>query len=168
MREKIKQIWNRIKPYILPYSVAIAIPLAVGLISAALTRGNMDIYGKLDTPPLSPPGFLFPIVWTVLYVLMGISSAMVYIDKDKNLNSAKRGFIYYIISLVLNFSWSILFFNLQAALVALVILAVMLYFIIKTVMEYYKVKPIAAYLQIPYVLWVAFAGYLNAGIWLMN
>lgn len=168
MREKVKQIWNRIKPYILPYSVAIAIPLAVGLASAALTRGNMDIYEKLNTPPLSPPGFLFPIVWTVLYVLMGVSSAMIYIDKEKNPDAAKRGFIYYGISLVLNFAWSIVFFNLQAALVALVILILMLYFIIRTILEYYKVKPIAAYLQIPYALWVAFAGYLNVAIWLLN
>lgn len=168
MRERIKQIWNRISPYILTYSVAIAIPLAVGIASAALTRENMNIYEKLNTPPLSPPSILFPIVWTILYILMGISSAMVYIDKEKNLEAAKRGFIYYGISLVLNFSWSIVFFNLQAALVALVILVVMLYFIIRTILEYYKVKPSAAYLQIPYAIWVAFAGYLNVGIWLLN
>lgn len=165
---KIKDFWHKIKPYILPYSVAIAIPLTVGIASAALTRGNMDIYQKLNTPPLSPPGFLFPIVWTILYILMGVSSAMVYIDKEKNPKAAKQGLIYYVISLVLNFSWSIVFFNLQAALAALVILIVMLYFIIRTIIEYYKVKPSAAYLQIPYALWVAFAGYLNVGIWLMN
>lgn len=168
MLEKVKQIWNRIKPYILPYSVAIAIPLAVGIASAALTKDNMDVYSKLNTPPLSPPAILFPIVWTILYILMGVSSAMIYIDRDKNPEAAKRGLIYYGISLALNFSWSIIFFNLQAAFFALLILIALLYCIIRTILEYRRVKPAAAYLQIPYVLWVAFAGYLNAGIWVLN
>ena len=161
-------MWNKIKSYILPYSVAIAIPLTVGIVAAALTRDSMDIYSKLETPPLAPPAILFPIVWTILYVLMGISSAMVYLDREKNPEAAKSGLIYYAVSLVLNFSWSIVFFKLQAAFFALIILIGLLYCIIKTIIEYRKVKPLAAYLQIPYALWVAFAGYLNAGIWLLN
>lgn len=168
MREKLKDLWHRIKPYILPYSIAIAIPVTVGLISAALTKDNMNIYGELNTPPLSPPGAIFPIVWTILYVLMGVSSAMIYVERGKNPTSAKKGLIYYAISLALNFSWSIVFFNLQAAFFALLILIAMLYTIIRTILEYRKVKPIAAYLQIPYVVWVLFAGYLNAGIWFLN
>ena len=165
---KIKDFLNRINPYILPYSVAIAIPLTVGIASAALTKDSMNIYGELNAPPLSPPGWLFPIVWSILFVLMGISSGMIYIDRKKNPEAAKRGLIYYAISLVLNFSWSIVFFNLQAAFFALLVLLVLLYSIIRTVLEYRKVKPIAAYLQIPYIIWVIFAGYLNAGIWFLN
>ncbi len=165
---KIKELWNKIKPYILPYSVAIAIPLTVGIVSAALTRENMDIYEKLNTPPLSPPSILFPIVWTVLYVLMGISSAMVYTNRDREPDAARRGLIYYAVSLVLNFSWSIIFFNMQAAFLALIVLGGLFYCIIRTIIYYRKVCPIAAYLQIPYALWVAFAGYLNTGIWLLN
>lgn len=166
--KKLKEIWNRIKPYILPYSVAIAIPLTVGIASAALTRESMDIYGRLNTPPLSPPAILFPIVWTLLYILMGISSAMVYVKRDRNPEAARRGLIYYGVSLVLNFSWSIIFFNMQAVFFALLVLGGLFYCIIRTIIEYRKVCPAAAYLQIPYALWVAFAGYLNAGIWLLN
>lgn len=168
MREKLINLWNRIKPYILPYSVAIAIPLTVGIASAALTKDSMDVYGELNTPPLAPPGAIFPIVWTVLFILMGISSAMIYVDKEKNPDVAKKGLTYYAISLALNFAWSIVFFNFQAAFFALLVLCVLLYTIVRTILEYRKLKPIAAYLQIPYLLWVIFAGYLNAGIWILN
>ena len=168
MSKKIVELWKKIKPYILPYAVAIAIPMTVGLISAALTKDNMNVYDKLTTPPLSPPGILFPIVWTILYVLMGVSSAMVYIDKDKNPAAAKKGLIWYGVSLILNFLWSIIFFNMQAAFFALLVLIALLYTIIRTILDYRKVNPVAAYLQIPYAIWVAFAGYLNVGIWLLN
>ena len=168
MWNKILNFWKIIKPYILPYSVAIAIPLTVGIISAALTKDSMNIYGELNTPPLSPPSIIFPIVWTILYILMGVSSAIIYINREKNPESAKKGLIWYGASLALNFSWSIIFFNLQAAFFALLVLIALLYTIIRTILEYRKVKPVAAYLQIPYALWVAFAGYLNAGIWLLN
>ena len=168
MWNKVLDFFKRIKPYILPYAVAIAIPLTVGIVSAALTRGNMNIYEKLNTPPLSPPSILFPIIWTILYVLMGISSAMIYTNRERNPEAAKRGLIWYGVSLVLNFSWSIVFFNLQAAFFALLVLIALLFTIIRTMLEYRKVKPIAAYLQIPYAIWVAFAGYLNVGIWLLN
>ena len=99
------------KRNILIYSVSIAVPVAVGVISALLTMGNMDIYKELATPPLSPPSVLFPVVWTVLYILMGISCAMVwkYRKTDKN---ADKALYYYAASLVFNFVWSILFFNL--------------------------------------------------------
>lgn len=168
MWNKVLDFFKRIKPYILPYAVAIAIPLTVGIVSAALTRGNMNIYEKLNTPPPSPPSILFPIIWTILYVLMGISSAMIYTNRERNPEAAKRGLIWYGVSLVLNFSWSIVFFNLQAAFFALLVLIALLFTIIRTILEYRKVKPIAAYLQIPYAIWVAFAGYLNVGIWLLN
>ena len=168
MSEKIKNLWNKIKHYILPYVVAIAIPLTVGILSAALTKDNMDIYEKLNTPPLSPPSVLFPIVWTVLYILMGVSSAMTYLDRHMNTEAAKKGLVWYGASLILNFSWSIIFFNMEAAFISLLVLIALLFTVIRTVMEYRKVNTVAAYLQIPYALWVAFAGYLNAGIWLLN
>ena len=168
MGEKVKNIWNKIKPYILPYSVAIAIPLTVGIASAAITKESMEVYGQLSTPPLSPPAWLFPIVWSALFILMGISSAMIYIDRKKNMESAKKGLIYYCISLAINFSWSIIFFNLQAAFFALLVLIALIYTVIVTILEYRKVKPIAAYLQLPYLIWILFAAYLNAGIWILN
>lgn len=168
MNNKIIELWNKIKAYIIPYSVAIAIPLTVGIAAAALTRDSMNIYDRLNTPPLSPPAILFPIVWTILYILMGVSSAMVYIDREKNPEAARRALIYYAASLILNFAWSIVFFKLEAAFFALIVLIALLYCIIRTILEYKKIKPLAAYLQIPYALWVVFAGYLNAGIWLLN
>ena len=148
-------MWNKIKPYILPYAVAIAIPMTVGLISAALTKDSMDIYSELNTPPLSPPSIIFPIVWAILYILIGISSAMIYLDREKNPEAAKKGLIFYAVSLVLNLSWSIIFFRLQGAFFALIVLLALLYCVIRTILEYRKVKPLAAYLQIPYALWIA-------------
>ena len=161
-------MWNKIKPYLPSYIIAVAIPLAVGITAAALTRDSMDIYDNLKVPPLAPPALAFPIVWSVLYVLMGVSSAGIYNKRELNPEAAKRGLGYYAASLVFNFAWSIIFFNLSAALAALICLGVLLYFIIRTILEYRKVAPWCAYLQIPYALWVAFAGYLNAGIWLLN
>ena len=168
MLKKIKCFLNRIKPYLLPYTIAIAIPMIVGVLSAALTRDNMNVYEELNSPPLSPPSLIFPIVWSVLFILMGVSSAMIYLDRNKNPDSAKKGMTWYALSLILNFSWSIIFFNMQAAFFALLLIIVLFYSIIRTILEYRKVKPIAAFLQIPYAVWVLFAGYLNAGIWLLN
>ena len=161
-------MWNKIKPYILPYTVAIAIPLGIGGLSAFLTKDSMDIYNKINTPPLSPPALLFPIVWTILFVLMGISSAMIFTNREKNPAEAKRGLYYYGASLILNLLWSLLFFNLGAFLIAFIILTILLYLIVRTIICYRRVSPVAAYLQIPYAAWVAFAGYLNIAIFILN
>ena len=161
-------MWKKIKPYILPMAISIIIPVAVGTLAALLTRDSMDIYSELKTPPLSPPAILFPIVWTALYVLMGISSGTVYINRDNNPKAAERGLKEYATSLVFNFVWSIIFFNVRSILAALVTLLILLYLIIRTILSYRKVLPLAAYLQIPYALWVAFAGCLNAGIYFLN
>lgn len=155
---------SKIKPYI----ISVIIALLTGGLSALLTAGNMDIYNEVNTPPLSPPSILFPIVWTLLYVLMGISAALIHTDKSSLSSDRQRALTVYGISLFVNFFWSILFFNLQAYLFAFIWLLLLLGLIVKTITEYYKIRPIAAYLQIPYLLWVAFAGYLNLGIWLLN
>ena len=159
---------NKRKNNIRSYIVAVIVPLAVGVLSALLTRGNMDIYSQVKTPPLSPPAFLFPVVWTILYVLMGVSSGLVWNRRENDLQAARSGLMYYAASLAFNFTWSIIFFNLRSFLVALAWLLVLLYLIICTIIEYRKVSLVAARLQIPYVVWVSFAGYLNAGIWLLN
>lgn len=150
------------------YIISIAIPLLVGVISALLTRGNMNIYQEVETPPLSPPSFLFPIVWTVLYVLMGISSAMIS-KHSRALKRQKDTALYtYAASLFVNFFWSIIFFNMRAFLFAFIWLLLLLFLIISTILQYRKINPSAAYLQIPYAVWVTFAGYLNFGIWILN
>ncbi len=159
---------DKIKKYILPYSVGIAIPLAVGTLSAFLTMGNMDIYNSITVPPLAPPSWLFPIAWTILYVLMGISSVMVFLKRELFPEDVRRGLYAYGVSLVLNFGWSIIFFNAGAFLFAFIWLCVMLYYIVRTVIFYLKADKLAAFLQVPYVLWVMFAGYLNFAIFLLN
>ena len=150
------------------YAIAIAAPLVVGILSALLTRGNMDIYEQVKTPPLSPPSILFPIAWTILYALMGVSSALILRDLAENVREARMGLIVYGISLVFNFFWSIFFFNMRAFLFSFIWLVALLVLIVLTIVRYAKVNKTAAYLQIPYALWVAFAGSLNAGIWYLN
>mgnify|MGYP003292457699 CR=1 FL=1 len=157
-------MWKKIKPYV----ISIILALAVGGLSALLTMGNMDIYNEVKTPPLSPPSILFPIVWTILYVLMGISAAIVYINQDENFHETRCGLRTYGISLFFNFLWSIVFFNFKWFGFAFFWLLALLFFIIKTIVCYFRVNKLAAYLQIPYAIWVAFAGYLNFGIWMLN
>jgi len=161
MKEKTKE-------NIITYAVAIAIPLGVGLLSAFLTRGNMSLYSEINTPPLSPPSWLFPVVWTVLYVLMGVSSALVFNNAPVNPKEAKSGLLTYFVSLFVNFFWSILFFNLRLFPFSFIWLLLLLVLIIKTVVHYKNVSSVAAYLQIPYIVWVTFAGYLNLAIAILN
>ena len=150
------------------YIVSVAIALGVGLLSAFFTRENMDLFDVIEKPPLTPPALLFPIVWTILYVLMGISSARVFENREKDPRSAREGLTYYASSLVLNFGFSIIFFNIRAFLIAALWTATLLFFIIKTIILYKKADPLAAYLQIPYAIWVAFATYLTVAISFLN
>jgi len=157
-------MFSKLKPYI----ISILIALAVGGASALLTMGNMDIYNEIRTPPLSPPSILFPIVWTILYILMGISAAIIYTNTNSTDKLKKEALVPYASSLIVNFAWSIIFFNFRAFFVAFLWLLLLLFLIIKTIIAYKKISPLAAYLQIPYAIWVSFAGYLNLGIWLLN
>lgn len=150
------------------FAIAITIPLAVGGLSAFLTRGNMQLYSEVNTPPLSPPSILFPIVWTLLYILMGVSSGIVWANRKKDIKAAEAGISAYAVSLAFNFVWSLIFFNFRAFGFAFWWLIVLLLLILLTIYYYRKVSPVAAYLQIPYAVWVTFAGYLNAGIWWLN
>ena len=150
------------------YVISVVIPLGIGIASALLTKGNMNIYQEANTPPLSPPSFLFPVVWTILYVLMGISSAMILTTATSPLSERKNALSVYALSLFFNFFWSIIFFNLRAFLFSFIWLVALLILIIMTIFRYSKINKTAAYLQIPYAVWVTFAGYLNAGIWLLN
>ena len=151
-----------------PFIISILIALAVGGLSALITRNNMDIYNDIVVPPLSPPSTVFPVVWTILFILMGISSALVYVNRSKNSDAAVEGLAYYAISLFFNFMWSIIFFNFRSFLFAFIWLLILWVLIILTIRKYAEVSPLAAYLQIPYFLWVTFAAYLNFGIYYLN
>ena len=157
-------MWQKIKIY----GIGITIPLAVGGLAAFLTRGSMDIYDKINQPFLAPPSWVFPVAWTVLYILMGISSAMVYQNASAAKEDKKQALRLYGINLIVNFFWSIIFFNLGAFLGAFLWLMLLIFIIVKMISAFYKIKPAAAYLQSPYVIWCCFAAYLNASIWLMN
>ena len=148
---------------IVAFTVFMIIPIATGLLASYLTTGNMSIYDNIIKPPLSPPSIVFPTVWSVLYVLMGISSYLVY------QNTERIGPLFtYFLSLFVNFFWSIIFFNWQEFGFAFIWLLLLWFLILLTIIDYWKISKPAAILQIPYLIWVTFAGYLNFMIWLLN
>ncbi len=149
------------------YAIGILIPVAVGLLSAFLTRESMDVYQSIVKPKLAPPGILFPIVWTVLYILMGIGSVLVY-NSVANEKDKKQALIIYGLQLAVNFFWSILFFNQRAFLASFLWLILLWILIIAMILSFKKINKTAAWLQVPYFLWVTFAGYLNLMIYLLN
>ena len=144
----------------------LALPLAVGGLSA-LISGGMGNYKIMNQPPLSPPGWVFPIVWTILYLLMGYAAYRVtQSGADPALIS--KALLFYWAQLALNFLWSPVFFGLQWYLVAFFILVAMWVLIYITMNLFYKTDKLAGDLLIPYLLWVTFAGYLNFGVFLLN
>lgn len=145
--------------------ISLLISLGVGGLSALLTMGNMDIYKYLDKPPLAPPSIVFPIVWTILFILMGISAYLIY---NSNSEYKQKALLIYGIQLLVNFIWPIFFFVLNYRLIALFIIIILLILIIIMIIKFYKINKLAAYLQIPYLLWVSFATYLNLGFYILN
>ncbi|MPM76369.1 Tryptophan-rich protein TspO [bioreactor metagenome] len=145
--------------------ISILIPLFVGQLAGLLTGNCMDSYYELTKSPLTPPSIVFPIVWTILYILMGISSYLIYISDDKN---SKNALIWYGIQLFLNFIWSIIFFCFSNYVLALICLIILIICIVIMITKFYDISPIAAYLQLPYLLWCLFAAYLNLSIILLN
>lgn len=147
--------------------IAVAIPLAVGGLSALLTGRNMDLFDVIRKPPLSPPGWLFPVAWTILYVLMGLASWLVYYSGNNHMEK-EQALRPYAIQLIVNFFWSIIFFNWGMYLLAFFWLILLWVLILVTAVRFYRIRPAAGYLMVPYLLWVTFAGYLNYGIWKLN
>lgn len=149
------------------YVLWILVIEAVGALSGWLTREGVQTYQETVTqPPLSPPGIVFPIVWSILFALMGIGTARIYLSPESSARS--RALQVFWAQLVLNFCWGILFFTLQWFGAALVWLAVLWGCIVWMILSFRKVDRIAAWLQVPYLLWVTFAGYLTAGVWILN
>ena len=143
------------------------IPLSVGAISGIVSGSGIDGFDSMLKPPLSPPSWLFPIVWTVLFILMGIASYLVLTSGGEK-PDVIRALVFYGIQLFFNFFWSIIFFNLGWYLVAFIWLLVLWLLILITAILFYKQSKVAGYLMIPYLVWVAFAGYLNLAIYLLN
>ena len=146
--------------------IALAIPLAVGGLSTLLS-GGMGDYRTFNQPPLSPPGWVFPIVWTILYLLMGYSSYRVY-TSDKPQEYKNRALRFYGAQLLLNFIWPILFFAFDWYLAAFFLLISLWILIFLTFKAFSAIDETAGDLLIPYLLWVTFAGYLNLGVYFLN
>lgn len=149
-----------------PLIIALLIPLAVGGLSALLT-GGMDTFKTLERPPLSPPGWIFPVVWTILYLLMGLASYLVY-TAEAPAYKKNNALLFYGLQLFSNFFWSIIFFRWEMYLFAFIWLMIMWVLVIITTVKFYNIKKPAGILMLPYLLWVTFAAYLNLGIYILN
>ena len=145
----------------------LAVPLITGAVSGFLTRSAMQQYGQLNQPPLSPPSAVFPVVWTTLFLLMGISAYLVTMKRSDRLKSFDLPAVYWI-QLIVNFIWPLIFFNLSIYGIALAWLILLIILVIYMIFQFHDITPAAGWLQVPYLLWLIFAGYLNAGIWLLN
>lgn len=156
--------------YIWRLLIALAIPLTVGGLSALIAGDAMSAFGRFKQPPLAPPAWLFPIAWTILYVLMGLASYFIWIKPKKVVTAGQKLFFFlvYGIQLVFNFLWSIFFFNLGWQVFAFVWLIALWAMILFLVVWAYKNVKISFWLLMPYLLWVTFAGYLNLMIAILN
>lgn len=143
----------------------IVINLLVGSFFTLFIMDSFNIYNTIDKPFLSPNKIVFPIVWSVLYILMGISLYIVseskYLNKDKS-------YLLYILQLLVNSVWPLFFFKFRLFFVSFLIVLLLIYLVIKLILEFYKINKLAAYLQIPYLLWLIFASYLSLGVFLLN
>lgn len=149
------------------YAIWILAVEAVGALSGFLTRKGSQLYSQSITkPPLSPPAMVFPIVWGLLFLLMGIGAARIYRSPASAARS--QSLLLFWVQLAFNFFWSIIFFNFQYFGFAFLWLLVLWGLILWMIFSFHKVDPVAAWLQVPYLLWVSFAVYLNFGVWMLN
>lgn len=154
------------------FIISILIPLIIGYLSNSLSNllsgvSTSQYYSQLIKPSFAPPGYIFPIAWTILYILMGISAYKIS-KKEYNSSKVKDAMFYYWLQLGLNFLWSILFFGLGLRFTALVDLILLLIVLIIMIYKFYKLDKKAAYLNIPYVIWILYAGVLNYFTWIIN
>lgn len=147
------------------YLKSIALPLVVGAVSAFFTMKGMPYYDMQEKPFFTPPNAVFPIVWTILYTLMGISAARIKQSNDPKKKDALKT---YWLQLIVNFFWSVLFFGLHQYFLAFLWLLLLIGLIVKMIKEFAKIDLTAAKLQIPYLLWCIFAATLNFGVWRLN
>lgn len=144
-----------------------AISLATGGLSAILTKSNMSIYDEINQPFFAPPSWFFPVVWAILYILMGVGAGLVYCA-PRRADLKCSALFYFGLQLAVNFFWSIIFFNFKMFKASFVWLILLLFLILIMFSYFLKISKKAAYLQIPYILWVIFAAVLNLGIAILN
>ena len=149
------------------YAFWIILCEAVGALAGWISAGGIEVYSALaNKPPLTPPQWIFPVVWSILYALMGISAARISLtppSKERN-----RGLNLFTAQLIVNFFWPLLFFNAQAFGFALIWLILLWVLVLAVILTFRKIDKTAAWLLIPYLLWLTFAVYLNAGVYILN
>ena len=146
---------------------SILIAEGIGLLSGFLSLNTNKAYQSFNKPSFSPPAYVFPIVWTILFFLMAVAAYRIWL-KGKSGEDVKKALILYVIQLILNFLWPIIFFRLNLMGLAFFEILLLLVFILLTTFEFYKHDKAAAYLMIPYIIWVSFAAVLNYTIWMLN
>ena len=146
---------------------SIALPLLVGALASLLTMNSMQVFAMVNKPVLSPPAILFPIVWTILYTLMGISFYFV-VNSDTNKEKIQSAIRLYGLQLVVNFLWPTFFFNFQWYLFSFIWLLFLWLLVLLMVIKFFSINKVAAWINIPYLIWLTFAAYLNWAIFLLN
>jgi tryptophan-rich sensory protein len=160
-------MWNTIKKNWKTYALFVGITLFIGALSALFSRNGMEGFQENVTQPLlSPPMILFPVVWTVLYILMGVGATRVYLEGAKV--GKNRCLNLYVVQLIFNFFWSLIFFNARAYGFAFLWLLILLFLVIWMTFCFWTTDKLSGILQIPYILWLLFAAYLNFAIWQLN
>lgn len=139
----------------------------IGVLSNLASKNTKEVYGSLIKPPLSPPNIVFAIVWPILFLLMSISAYMVSTADVLNENKKIPLTLYYL-QLAINFFWSITFFRFQAMGASIIVIILLLFTVSMMAISFYKIKPLAGIINLPYILWVAFATYINIGIYALN
>ncbi len=147
---------------------AIAIPELVGLLSAVITGNIGDTYKSFEQPPLSPPGIIFPIVWVILYGLMGVASYIIFEERKASEENQKQALTFYGIQLAVNFIWPILFFKFEAYTLSVFVIILLLVLVIITALKFKEINTVAFWLMVPYIIWLLFATYLNIGVAVLN
>lgn len=142
--------------------------LAVGTLAGLISMGAMKHYAEIDKPPLSPPAILFPIAWSILYVLMGVSEYLVWTNEEIGDGVRRNATGLYIAQLAVNFFWPIIFFNAAAYFGALIWIVLLDVLVVAMIVRFSRISPAAAWLNVPYLLWMLFATYLNFGVWRLN
>lgn len=142
-----------------PLVISLLISLGTGAVAGFFTSQAMTVYQEMSRPPLSPPGWIFPIVWTVLYILMGIAAWLIYLKRPK-----AEALKLYLIQLAVNFLWPFLFFNLHWYILSAIWLFLLWYLVFLLIREFSKIDKTAGWLLLPYLVWLTFAAYLNLAI----
>ena len=145
----------------------VALPLLVGLLCGLIIRKDTELYDVLIRPPFALPGNLFSVVWTVLFLLMGVALYL-FRKQTQNTSSGTEGTLLFFIQLFLNFLWPIVFFKFRMFFVAFLLLILLFVFIVLTISAFYRQNRVSGILLLPYAIYVAYAGYLNLAIWILN